>query len=160
MKSIDKPRRYLNPEEALSARTEQQGECLVWTGAITHLGYGSMTINNRAVPVHRFAWERVKGPIPNGLVIDHICHNRACVNVEHLRAVSQMQNMWNRKGAERGKKHTKIRNVYRYPNGWIVRIQKQGKIHNFGTYRTEEEAASVAERARQKLFGDFKGRAS
>jgi hypothetical protein len=42
--------------------------------------------------VHRLAWEWANGPIPDGLVIDHLCMNRACVNIEHLEAVTQQVN--------------------------------------------------------------------
>jgi hypothetical protein len=41
---------------------------------------------------HRVAYERAHGLLPKGLVIDHLCRNKACVNVEHLEAVTQREN--------------------------------------------------------------------
>jgi hypothetical protein len=48
--------------------------------------------NKRWGCVHRYIWERQNGLIPDGMVIDHICRNRACCNVDHLRVVSRAVN--------------------------------------------------------------------
>lgn len=41
---------------------------------------------------HRVAWEARHGPIPDGLTVDHLCHNRRCVNVDHLRLLTNREN--------------------------------------------------------------------
>jgi hypothetical protein len=43
--------------------------------------------------LHRWTWEQANGPIPEGLVIDHLCRNRACCNPEHLEPVSPEENV-------------------------------------------------------------------
>jgi len=78
-------------------RDEATG-CLVWTGQ-TNYGYGIMWADGRGQRVHRLAWEWAHGPIPDGLVIDHLCMNRACVNVDHLEAVTQEVNAQRRSRA-------------------------------------------------------------
>lgn len=65
-------------------------ECEMWTGAIDTDGYGRLTNGTKA---HRAAYESVKGPIPEGLEIDHLCRVRACVNTEHLEAVTHAENI-------------------------------------------------------------------
>lgn len=66
-------------------------ECLVWRGAHTPDGYGRIAVGvaaGQTERVHKRAWEQVNGPVPVGLVLDHLCRNRACWNVGHLEAVT------------------------------------------------------------------------
>lgn len=69
--------------------------CHVYTGA-TRNGYGMTHEIQKGkrvyVPVHRVAYEAAKGPIPEGLHIDHLCRNRACCNPDHLEAVTKRVN--------------------------------------------------------------------
>lgn len=150
--------RYSDPEESFKARTEWQGDCLIWTGTITKSGYGHISFDGKHFRAHRYAWERVNGPIPDGKHIDHICHNKACVNVAHLRLATVRQNLSNRSGATKGNIRSGIRNIKKHGNGWQVRVGKNGKQYHFGTYQDIEEAAEVAEQARKELFGEYAGR--
>src|SRR5690606_41377855 len=54
--------------------------------------YGRISINNTATYAHRVAWELLMGPIPEGLTIDHLCHNKLCVNPDHLEPVTFGEN--------------------------------------------------------------------
>ena len=62
------------------------GECWPWTARTGGPGYGY--IDDR--PAHRVAYELTIGPIPLGLVIDHLCRNRICVNPQHLEVVTPL----------------------------------------------------------------------
>lgn len=55
-------------------------------------GYGVLGVEGRTLYAHRYVYERLVGPIPAGLVIDHLCRNRACCNPEHLEPVTQREN--------------------------------------------------------------------
>lgn len=47
----------------------------------------------KAIKAHRAAWMLVNGPVPEGMVLDHICRDRACINLKHLRVVTQQENI-------------------------------------------------------------------
>ncbi|MFI8300031.1 HNH endonuclease signature motif containing protein [Streptomyces nigra] len=67
--------------------------CWNWTGAIGPNGYGYFGApKGTSRLAHRFAYESVNGPVPNGLQLDHLCRNRRCVNPTHLEAVTQRVN--------------------------------------------------------------------
>lgn len=77
--------------EFLARRVEPQDRgyaspCLEWTAAL-HLGYAWVSHKGKPQLGHRLAYSYAVGPIPDGLVIDHLCRNRKCINPEHLEAV-------------------------------------------------------------------------
>ena len=67
--------------------------CIESNKGITTNGYSRLFINGKQIQAHRWAWELVNGKIPTGLVIDHICKNKKCVAIDHLRMVSQQENI-------------------------------------------------------------------
>ena len=92
----------------LFARSKQEGECLVWTGARKRGGYGEIKINYRPASTHRIAWEVANGPIPKGLHVLHSCDNPPCIRHEHLFIGTNNDNIKDklRKGRQpRGEKH-------------------------------------------------------
>ena len=69
--------------------------CWVWTKSLNSNGYGMLS-QGRGKPqlrAHRLAYEQAHGPIPDGLELDHLCRVRACINPEHLEAVTHQENI-------------------------------------------------------------------
>ena len=73
--------------------TPGEDGCLLWTGSAQPRGYGWICINGRNVTTHRAMWEAHHGPVPPGLVVAHSCDNPRCVEITHLQAMSQAQNL-------------------------------------------------------------------
>lgn len=128
--------------------------CWVWQGSKSE-GYGKFSLNNRPVWAHRVAYEREVGPIPDGLTIDHICRNRACVRPDHLRAVTQKQNNENHSGKALPNNRTSgIRGVSwsSSRNKWSAIVWHQGRQNYFGYFDNLEDAAIAVREGRNKLF--------
>lgn len=84
----------VNKNGSMPPQTIAPGLCWEWTGAKTTGGYGQFWLKPKKVVSHRFAYEQLVGPIPEGLQLDHLCRNRACVNPQHLEPVTQQINIW------------------------------------------------------------------
>lgn len=76
-------------------KVEKTDTCWLWVAATNSKGYGQFVMMNpkRLVPAHRWAYESLVGPIPEGLTIDHLCRVHNCVNPAHLEAVTMRENV-------------------------------------------------------------------
>ena len=69
---------------------EPNSGCWLWLGKINNQGYGWAGKRGSA---HRALYIALRGPIPNGLILDHKCRVRCCVNPDHLEAVTDRENV-------------------------------------------------------------------
>lgn len=87
-------------EHKLAKYFRPEGEgCWEWRGGRSRAGYGVFSVDRIQVKAHRFIYELLVGPIPSGLVIDHLCSNPPCVRPDHLEAVTTAENVqrtWDR----------------------------------------------------------------
>lgn len=86
-------RRTPAPERFWPKVSLGENGCWVWVGAVTPHGYGAFWVGGQMRPAHRFSYEQMVAEIPEGLHLDHLCRNRACVNPWHLDPVTCQVNV-------------------------------------------------------------------
>ena len=111
--------------------TRAENGCWIWRGAPNNMGYGKVgSAGDESAgaeqAAHRWFYKRFVGPIPEGLVLDHLCRTPLCVNPEHLEPVTLAENT--RRGFEsRGFGSTRTACKHGHP--WVAEniITEQGK---------------------------------
>lgn len=105
--------------------------CWVWQANISQSGYGRVSAYNKVYQAHRLMYRQVKGDIPAGQVIDHLCRVRPCINPSHLEPVSIGENVKRGKpgsnhinNAQRAKTHCPIGHEYTTQNIYWQRDTK------------------------------------
>ncbi len=98
--------------------------CWLWQGALNNTGYGRFTVGYRRdnslrmLLAHRYAYEQLVSPIPDGLELDHLCRVPRCINPAHLEPVTHKENcrrgnaMWVGGLMQRSKTHCKQGHPY------------------------------------------------
>jgi hypothetical protein len=87
----------LSAEERFWQYVNKTDDCWLWTGATSH-GYGNFYLPREGrtttqIQAHVFAYQTLRGPVPEGLVIDHLCRTKRCVRPDHLDPVTQQLNV-------------------------------------------------------------------
>lgn len=82
------------PFERTMARVVLDGDCLIWTGATDEHGYGYVSGGRRGLMLqtHRVTYVELRGPIPVGLELDHLCERPPCIAPWHLEPVTHGEN--------------------------------------------------------------------
>lgn len=71
---------------------ELKNTCWEWNKSLRR-GYGRIKQDGKMLGAHRVVYEHLVGKIPNGMILDHVCRNRSCVNPQHLEIVSNKENI-------------------------------------------------------------------
>ncbi len=126
--------------------------CWFWTGAGVGQ-YGTFKIGGAGTKqflAHRFSYLIHKGPIPDGLELDHLCRVRCCVNPDHLEPVTRQENIL--RGALSTRQTNKCRRGHEFTikNTWI---EKTGQRHCRRCHAYHEAAS----RSRREQAGDKLG---
>lgn len=80
------------PKRFWEKLTIDANDCWLFGGWLDN-GYGRFSVRGVDTRAHRLAWETLVGPIPTGLVIDHLCRVRSCCNPAHLEPVTHQVNI-------------------------------------------------------------------
>ena len=135
------------------ASVDKSGNCWTWTAGKSDTGYGQCRFKGRKVGSHRASYEIAKGRIPTGMQIDHTCHNRGCVNPDHLRLATHKENAENVAGA-RANSTSGIRGVYwiEKRQRWMASLRHNGKQMFIGHFTDVREAEAAVITKRNELF--------
>ena len=146
-------KRGLSAEERFWMKVTKTEGCWEWVGAKDTAGYGAFNFKGRVRGSHRVAWELMRGDIPEGMFIDHLCHNPACVNISHLRLATPKQNVEHRAGAQANSK-TGVRGVSwdAARSKWAGQVMHKGKKYHAGRFNRIEDAEAAVIATRNKLF--------
>lgn len=150
MTARKRPKRTLKPWVRFVSMIEESDDgCWLWQGALKSNGYGRV---DRSTLAHRWAYQAFVGPIPDDLVVDHLCRRKSCVNPLHMELVTIAENV---------RRHFRLQthcrngheftpeNTYRYSDG----VRKCRTCHRTqqGRYgKTEKVLARRRERYHQK----------
>ena len=130
MNELTRPRgRYKNNPPLVDLL--EVGDCWKWTGGLATSGHGQVRINGRLRMVHRVFYEVLVGSIPEGLTLDHLCRNRACVNPDHLEPVTNRENVLRGSG----------------PSAFAARQTKCKNGHEFDGHDGRQRTCSQCRRA-------------
>lgn len=142
----------MSVDDAFERYTLKSEGCWLWVGSVHHSGYGSVSVDGKNLRVHRVAWERANGPIPDGMLVDHVCRNRNCVRLEHLRLATHKQNAENI--GLRVDNTSGARGVYWHKRDliWEVQLQDNGVMVYGGRFEVFDDAVRAASDLRRKLF--------
>lgn len=137
---------------------DTKGWCWNWTRGVNKLGYAYMKEKGKMVAIHRRSFELFRGPIPEGLVLDHLCRNPSCCNPDHLDPVTNSENR--RRGVFADAKACKHGHEYT-PENTTIQIDKRGhksklcricRAERFRKYRATDperlKATAVKSRAK------------
>lgn len=114
--------------------------------------YTAVSIANKNYLAHRVIWEMFNGPIPKGMLIDHIDRDRLNCRITNLRLASSAQNMGN---AKRRVGKSGFTGAYRFKDKFVSKLNHNGVTHNLGVFDTAEEASAAYQAKASELRGEF-----
>lgn len=140
--------------------------CWKWAGSTKAnrcgVRYGKVWIRRHWYVAHRVSWSMSHGQIPEGMVVDHRCHNTLCVNPAHLHMVTNQENSENRLGPNPSKfdcPRSGFRGVtwYKSRHKWRVSVEHSGRTYYDGLYTDVNEANRAAIALRNRLMSNNLG---
>lgn len=137
----------MSAKDRFWAKVDKRGEddCWIWVGTTTVDHYGSFSHEGKTLRAHRVSYTWALGRIPDGMQVDHKCHQPSCVNPGHLRLATNALNSQNRAGAHQNS-GSGVRGVawHKKSSRWRAYGHLAGKQYHIGYFDSTQEAALAA----------------
>ncbi|HBD4848189.1 TPA: HNH endonuclease [Shigella flexneri] len=131
-------------------KVSKSESCWEWNAFRDRAGYGRFEVHGSPRLAHRVSFEREFGPIPDGLEVDHLCHNPPCVRPDHLRLATRSGNSQNMSGA-RIDSRSGVRGVRQRESGrWQAEAHINKKRVSIGLFDSKEQAHEAVSAWRQR----------
>jgi hypothetical protein len=142
----------IDHEKLFWAKVDKTDTCWNWTGYRDRRNYGQVRINSKGLYAHRASWQFANGPVPDGKLIDHMCHNPSCVRPDHLRVVNDKENNENRR--QTSNSSSGFRGVYwnKRRGDWEAKVCHNWKSIHVGFFSDLEDAKRAVISKRLELF--------
>jgi hypothetical protein len=114
-------RPQLGPAERFLTKVRITADCWTWIASTNDNGYGQFYVGEQKFSAHRWSYELLVGPVPDGKELDHLCRNRACVRPSHLEPVTHLENV------RRSQRALKIMAKTHCPNGHPYNVENTGR---------------------------------
>lgn len=142
--------------ERFWSKVDQRGpeECWPWLAA-RRGRYGFFNVPPTTIGAHRYAYQAAHGPVPEGLVVDHMCRNSICVNPNHLQAVTVSENGQNHSGPTR-RNRSGVRGVWwcKTWKRWTGQVWVDGRSYTIGHHASLESAAKAIIELRNEIHSN------
>ena len=148
--------KLISPKFWAHVLPQDENGCWIWVGAKTVYGYGSWRAkDNKAYSPHRLLYEETYGSLVPGQILDHICHNKACINPDHLRICTNTENVRNQKLHKNNTSGFKGVVWSKEKKRWLAHIMVNRKTIYLGYFDSPEIAHAAYCEAAVKHFGVF-----
>lgn len=141
-------------EQRFWVRVMKTDSCWAWLGAKISTGYGAIRVDGKVQLAHRYAYQLLVGPIPEGMMIDHQCRQRNCVNPSHLKQVTAAENSENRGLDPRNTSGYRGVCWSKQAKGWVAYISRNNRHIQIGVFSSVTEAATAARIARLEHYSN------
>lgn len=132
--------------------TAKAGE---FAGSVRNDGYVGLFIDNKYFFAHRIIWEMFRGPVPDGLIIDHIDTVRWHNQIDNLRVCTFQQNHFNRGMMSNNTSGYKGVSWHKQKQKWVAQIKVEGRNKFLGFFTNPETAYAAYCGAAIQNYGDF-----